>query len=59
MTSQKQNRDPSKRAAKRKRQRAAGYQGVKKGTPGIMQHNSGRAVGGRAAKDAKYARGEL
>jgi hypothetical protein len=35
--------DPVKRAQKRARQRAAGYQGVKKkGQPGVVRHNKGR-----------------
>jgi hypothetical protein len=37
------NRDPEKRAAKRARQRAAGYQGVKKKTPPAVMQRAWRA----------------
>ena len=42
-SSQGKWKDPAKRAAKRARQRAAGYRGVKKGRGGALHdHNSGK-----------------
>jgi len=49
------DRDPVKRAAKRARQRAAGYRGVKKpGRPALVNHNKARMTGnGRAGEAAR------
>ena len=54
--SRKQARtDPAKRAAKRQRQRAVGYQGIKKKTPfAIMGHNRGMPYSGRSDRDKRF-----